>query len=270
MWYNLNGNIEQDPLISVANRSFRYGDGLFESMRIFNGKLFNKSAHQERLSFSMEVLQLTLAISLDALFKEIEGLAQNNQLSSAAARLTLFRNEGGKYTPLTNNASFLIEVAPADADFQLNKKGLDVGVYATHRKALGKLSNIKSNNALLYVLASNYKQVQGLDDVLLLNDKGNLVEGSSSNLFALKAGRLLTPPLTEGPLDGTMRAWIMQHYEVEEQSLSMRDLEEATEVFLTNAHGIRWIQKIGANTYEKKWVEELLIQLNLEKDRQAY
>lgn len=271
MWCNLNGVFEKEPSISIANRSFRYGDGLFESLRLFEGKVFNRTAHQKRLSYSLEVLQLTLAISVFDLLRAVELLAERNKLTSASARITLYRTEGGKYTPLSNKAAYLIEMTSMkEGSFVLNKKGLKTGVYSEHRKGLGSLSNIKSNNALLYVLAANYKQSQGLDDVLLLNEKGNLVEGSSSNLFLLKNGELVTPPLSEGPLDGTMRAWVMQHYLVEEKALSIKDLEASTEVFLTNAHGIRWVRKIGSTIFDNSFSEKILTQLNLEKDHLAY
>ena len=111
-----------------------------------------------------------------------------------------------------------------------------------HKKPISKLSLIKSNNALLYILASIYAKEQNVDDVILLNEKDFIVESSNANLFLVHKGRFYTPPLTDGPLDGTMRSLILKNFLVEERSISIEDYENAEEIFLTNAHGIKSVK----------------------------
>lgn len=243
MWCNWNGELVEELSLSKDNRSFRYGDGLFESMRIFNGEIFNQAAHEKRLLEALKVLQLRLQCPVSELFQQLQKLLKSNHVTEGGkARITISRVDGGKYAPISNNANYLIEGEPlASNTFVLNTNGLKVGVYKEHLKPMTVLSTIKTNNALLYVLASIYMQKQAWDDTLLLNTDGRLAEGSSSNLFVVKNGELLTPPLSEGPLAGTMRSFILQYFDVREAVVTETDFTNSDEAFLSNSHGIRWI-----------------------------
>ena len=114
--------------------------------------------------------------------------------------------------------------------------------FTEHKKLSSKLSNIKSNNALLYILASIHAKEQRADDAILLNEKNNIVESTNANLFLVKR-KMYTPPLTDGPLDGTLRSLILKYFIVEERSLSREDYEVSEEIFLTNAHGVRFVKE---------------------------
>lgn len=258
MWYNWNGDWVKELSLSKDNRSFRYGDGFFESMRIFNGKIFNQSAHEKRFSETLQVLQLRLSCSVPELFQQLQKLIEKNKITEGGkARITICRVDGGKYAPISNNANYLIETESLISnDFVLNTNGLKVGVYKEHLKPMTLLSTVKTNNALLYVLASIHMQKQAWGDALLLNTDGRLVEGSSSNLFIVKNGNLLTPPLSEGPLAGTMRTLILQHFEVREEVITETDFANSEEAFLSNSHGIRWISG-KENQVSKKVISKL-------------
>ena len=95
----------------------------------------------------------------------------------------------------------------------------------------------------MYVLASIHAKEKRADDAILLNEKGNIVESTNANLFLVKKEKLYTPPLTDGPLDGTLRSLILKYFIVEERSLSREDYEVSEEIFLTNAHGVRFVKE---------------------------
>ena len=244
MWYNWNGNIVQKASFTHDNRSFRYGDGLFESMRVFNGKIFNRKAHENRLEKSLNILNFSVEKSISSLFDEVEDLLGKNNISKGGfCRLMMYRDGKGSYTPSSNMASYWIECSKcASNQFELQEKPIETVFFTEHKKPVSILSNIKSNNALLYVLASIHAKEQRADDAILLNEKGNIVESTNADLFLVNEGKLYTPPLADGPLDGTLRNLISQFFLVEERSFSIEDYENSDEVFLTNAHGIKLVK----------------------------
>ena len=245
MWFNWNGNIVKEGLFAHDNRSLRYGDGLFESMRVFNGKIFNRKSHENRLKKSLNVLKLSLKKPISKVFDEVDDLlCINDVYKGGFARLLLYRDSQGSYMPSSNKVAYWIECSKCNYNqFELQKKPIKMVFFNEHKKLSSKLSNIKSNNALLYILASIHAKEQKADDAILLNEKDNIVESTNANLFLVKKEKLYTPPLTDGPLDGTLRSLILQYFEVEERSLSREDYDVSEEVFLTNAHGVRHVKE---------------------------
>ena len=245
MFYNHNGEIVNSIQLNLSNRSFLYGDGLFERMRLFNGKVFNRQNHQNRLSFSLKEMQLNLSISVDELINQVELLATKNQLSSCVARISIYRDSGGLYTPITHSASYIIESIEQDSTcFQLSQ-GMKLGVCNKYLKAKGILSTIKSSSANLYVLASLEKKSKGFDELLLLNSDEYPIEGTNSNLFIVSQGNIITPPLSEGPLSGSMRSLLISSFDVREEVLKISDVQNAEEIFFSNCNGIRYVKKFG-------------------------
>jgi branched-chain amino acid aminotransferase len=233
-----------EPAISFTNRAFRYGDALFESIRLSNGKLMFLSDHVTRMKLGMTVLRMNMPAefkteNIKALILEL--LVKNELTEDARIRLTVFRNEGGYYAPETNDISFLIETEKLDTKgYYLNQKGFWVDIYADIRKQINKLSNIKSTNALHYVMAGLAKQSMNLDECLLINENGNICESISSNIFVVKNGTLFTPPLNEGCVAGVMRKHILalahQHKILYfENNVTINTLMNGDEVFLTNS-----------------------------------
>ena len=190
----------------------------------------------------------------------VELISKNDLKNDARARLTIFRNEGGFYTPHSNDISFLIEVE--DLGFQggyiLNEAGYMVDVFHDIKKHKNKLSNLKTGNALIYVLAGIYKKDIKMDDCFIINEDGNVCESISSNVFIVKNGALYTPSLSEGCIEGVLRKQIIEIakqnrilcYEI---SLAFNTLMNADEIFLTNTiQGIRWIEKYKTKIYQGK------------------
>jgi branched-chain amino acid aminotransferase len=248
-----------EPAISFSNRAFRYGDSLFESIRYTNGKIMFLSDHVKRIKLSMTTLRMNVPAEFTTNNIEqliIHLLEQNNIKQDARIRLTVFRNEGGFYTPDTNDISFLIESEVLETSgYTLNQKGLWVDIYAEIKKQINKISNIKTGSALLYVMAGITKTSLKLDDCLLVNDNGNIIESISSNIFVVKNGTLYTSPITDGCIDGVMRKQVLDIAAQNkiltfEQPLTVHTLTNGDEVFLTNAiKGIQWVGQFKNKFY---------------------
>jgi len=238
-----------------SNRSFRYGDGFFESIRLVDGRALFLSFHFDRILETATFLKLVLPenFSLHYFEKLILDLAKANTINKGGqVRLTFYREGGGFYLPESNRCSFFMEASPlADNLFVFASTGLKVGIFSQVPKQKGQLSNYKTNNALPYVLASIYCKEQGLEDSLLVNEDGNIVESTNSNVFVILDKKLITPPLSEGCLNGVFRKRMIMFLkgrgvEVSERPISPEEIREAEEILLTNAiRGPRWAHGIG-------------------------
>lgn len=269
-----NGEIKDSeaPLFTGHNRSFRYGDGLFESMRMINGKLSFSKKHMQRLLTGVQLLQLRLpdnfvANSLDSWAKKL--WEANGNPPGSRVRLSVFRNNGGYYAPETNDASWLLEFWPMDHDqYMINEKGISIELYQDIRKPINKLSTLKTSNAELYVLAALHAAAMSVDDAILINQNGNVIEATGSSLFAVKNGVLYTAPLSEGCVAGIMRSMIMEiaqanRIAVYEVPLPMSILLNSDEIFLTNAvKGITWVGAYRQKRYFSQTARKLNELLN--------
>jgi len=265
--------VEADkPVITYNNRAFCYGDALFETIRITNNKPQFLKDHIQRLHKGMAVFKMDPDSRLNEQYFEdvIKELANKNEIGSdGRVRLTVYRNSGGLYTPEDNGVSFLIEAtALEEKGYVLNAKGYTVDLYPEYTKPRNALSTIKSANSAIYVLAGLYKKAHALDDCLLSNDKGHIIESISSNIFAVKNGVLYTAPVADGCLEGVMRKKIMElakknRMAVEEVSILQNVVLSADELFLTNAmRGIRWVVAYKQKRYFNNTSKILTEQLN--------
>ncbi len=270
---NNNGTLisADEPVVKASNRSFRYGDALFESIRITNFNPQFLTEHLARLYNGMKVLKMeTNPLFSETFFEHaILELAQKNSITSdGRVRLVVYRNEGGYYAPDTNSVSYLIEATTMeDVGYVLNQKGYTVDLFNDFKKQQNALSSIKSANSLVYVLAGIAKHQLQLDDCIILNDQSHIIETISSNIFAVKNGVLYTPPVSDGCVDGVMRKKIIEiaavnKIAVYEISVMQNVLLGADELFLTNSiNGIRWVvaykQKRYFNNTSKKLIEKL-------------
>lgn len=270
---NHNGIIlaADQPLFTISNRAFCYGDALFETIRIANNNPQFLKEHIQRLLVGMDVLKMenNYFFSEEFFEKAIKELAEKNDITSdGRIRLTVYRNQGGFYTPEDNTVSYLIEVTSlAVKGYEINAKGYTVDLYTDIKKSQSPLASIKSANSAIYVMAGIHKKKNSLDECVLINDKGNITEAISSNIFAVKNGVLYTSPIADGCIDGVMRKKIIEiaqanRIAVYELSIMQSILLGADELFLTNAiNGIRWVvaykQKRYFNTTSKKLLEKL-------------
>lgn len=271
---NFNGNIypAEQEVLTVANRGYRYGDGLFESMRILKGKLQFAELHAERLQRGLAALKMEGSALFTADFlreKANELLSRNQYGENARLRLTVYREGEGLYSPESNKTGFSLEMTKSNESYYLNNsRGLIVDVYDEITKPVNFLSNHKTCNSLPFVMAGLHRKQQSLDEVFILNQYGFLCEAMSSNVFVLFNKQLYTPALSEGCIAGVMRTVVMEIAEefglpVIEAQINPDILNEADEVFLTNAsRGIQWVMGFNNKRYFNKLSKELLDLLN--------
>lgn len=257
--------------MTADNRGFRYGDGLFETMFVVQGRIRLGDYHFDRLLAGMRFLQFDIPpFFVEKLRTQVLELCEANgqpaigpveaanrpagvaeQLTRAArVRLVIFRGDSSLGGPIDSFPNYILQSWPLPAASGLNPDGLALGVFPDGRKACDALSNLKSNNYLLYTLATHYAQEQGLDDCLVLNSYDRPADSTIANLFYIRQGRFYTPPLSEGGVAGVMRRYLLEAlpragYSVQEQATTIEDLLAADELFLTNAlKGIRWVRSL--------------------------
>jgi branched-chain amino acid aminotransferase len=246
-WFIHNGKFHQenDPVITPDNRSFRYGDGLFETIRLHNSKIPLWDLHQQRLFSGMHTLgfQVPKLFTPDHLLQQALLLANKNDLYFARIRITLYRGEGGLTDKTGQTPGFIIQTWPIQpVPVSMNINGLQIGIYDEARKSADKFSSIKSNSFLPYVQAAIFARDQKWNDALVLNNHGRIADSSIANIFWVKESKVFTPPLSEGPIGGVMRRYLLENTLIYEQPLTREDLIQADEVFLTNAfRGIQWV-----------------------------
>jgi branched-chain amino acid aminotransferase len=259
--------------LSPENRAFRYGDAVFETIRCFGNRPMFLELHYKRLVKAMKVMQMnTSCIPFpDILEKRIESLINRNKFFvSSRIRLTVFRNDGGFYTPTTHQCSYLIEASPlSEPSYQLNEKGMIAGVYPEMTKSKNVLSQFKTANALISVMAGLYKLQNNLGECLIINTDGKIVEAISSNLFWYRNEVLYTPSVSSGCVDGVMKNIVMELAQnlnlkvLETQGVDEHVLMTSDEIFVTNAiQGIQWIVGMGDKRYYNQKAKQLMLGLN--------
>jgi branched-chain amino acid aminotransferase len=269
---NFNGTIvPQDTNILTQNRGFLYGDAVFETVKIVNSKILFLEDHYFRLMSSMRVVRMEIPMNFTMEYFEEQVLSlviDNDYSKSSRARISVFRNDGGYYLPKTNTVSFLIHVVGLeDKLYSFVQQEYEVDLFKDFYVTKQLLSSIKTSNRMLNITASIYANENGFDNCLLLNDSKNVVEAIQGNIFMLMGNKLITPPVSEGCLNGVMRKQIleiakkMESLEVVEEVISPFDLQKADELFITNV--IKGVQPI--TKYRKKDFDVVLSKVLLEK-----
>ncbi|MFM2139514.1 MAG: hypothetical protein RJA57_1821 [Bacteroidota bacterium] len=249
---------ESEPVFLASNRSYRYGDGLFETLRCRAGKVLLEQLHFDRLFSGLDLLRLEMPglFSRERLVEQILQLCARNACSELArVRLSVYRGDGGLYDR-DPRPGYLIECWPLDPlSTGWNTNGLVLGIFEEGRKAVDAFSPVKSANALIYSLAARFALAHQWNEALVLNPDGRIADATTANLFMIRDGIVTVPPVTEGGVAGVMRRFLLMRFQedgvpFQERPLTPGDLVVADEVFLTNAiRGIRWVQRIGDRTY---------------------
>ena len=270
---NYNGDIVPAANIHLhQNRAFLYGDAVFETMKVLNGKLLFAEDHYFRLMASMRILRMEIPMdfTMEYMEKQVVELASALGVPSVRARITFFRDFGGYYLPVTNNSEFIItaESLP-NTVYSVNEGEYEVDLFKDFYVTKQLLSTLKTTNKAVQITGSIYAQENGLNNCLLLNDDKNVVEALQGNLFMLTGNSLVTPPLSDGCLNGVMRKQIIaiaskiDGIELQELSISPFDLQKADELFITNViAGIQSVKKYRKKEYTSIFAGELVKRLN--------
>lgn len=263
---NYNGKFlaEEGGFISAADHNYRYGDGLFETMKVADGKILCRQQHFERLFEGIKTLKFTVPIFFteQKIADEISQLCKKNHCeTSGRVRLSVSRGRGGLYD-CDNKFSYLIECWPLESP-GLNENGLIVDVFPDARKSIDAFSNLKSANYLPYIMAAVWAKENKLNDALILNCHDRICDATIANAFWVKNEKIFTPPLTEGCVAGVMRKSILDLGFSMEEILTESILLEADEVFLTNVtKGLRWVKQFRNKTYSNRIASKVFAAIN--------
>jgi branched-chain amino acid aminotransferase len=270
---NFNGSLVEATSDSLAeNRGFLFGDGVFETFKIVNNRVLFLEDHYFRLMSSMRILRMEIPMNFTMEFLEQELLqliAVNGVQQSARVRMTVFRNSGGFYLPLTNEVSYLIQTTSLKSTvYVLNTEMYEADLFKDFYITKQLLSSIKSTNKAVQITGSIFAKENDLQNCFLLNDSKNVIEALNGNLFMLKDGKLTTPPVSEGCLNGVMRKQVLAvaktlDVEVVEEVISPFDLQKADELFVTNVIvGVQPITKYRKKDFEHSFAAKIIAQLN--------
>lgn len=259
--------------VDSSNRSFKYGDGLFETIKVAQGSPLFYRGHYSRLVRGLSALNydvplhFTLKYVHDALLK----LIGEAKVYNGVIRLQAYRDGGGTYTPESSHFSWIAEIKQSadnqpfyrwrDAEYQL-------GVYDDFLIQKSPIGFFKSSNALPYVLAGQYAKRQELDNVVLLNTNQNIVETIAENIFLYSNGVVSTPANSEGCIDGVLKSVIKKlckwnKIDYVEGKFTIKDLQQAEEVFLTNTiKGIQSVTSFQDKQYITNFTKGLQLKLN--------
>ena len=273
---NFNGNLLPDNtnFINHKNRGLCYGDSLFETIRVVNNKIFFWEDHYLRLMASMRILRMEIPMSftMEYLESQILEIISVNALENSAVRIrfTVFRNDGGLYTPENNDVSYIIESKSLDTSFYIIDEGVyEVELFKDFYVNQDMLSTLKTNNKIINVVGSIFAKENAYQNCILLNNQKMVVEMLNGNIFMVVGNTIKTPPKKDGCLNGILRKKLieiigkLEHYQLEEASISPFELQKADELFITNAIvGIQPITKYRKKTYTNTVAKDLIGKLN--------
>ena len=271
---NYNGELlAVDAALSNLNRGFLYGDGVFETLKIVDNKILYFEDHYFRLMASMRIVRMKIPtnFTLEFLETEILNLAKANLIeNSARIRFTVFRNDGGFYLPKTREVSYLIQAYHLENKlYSVDFSACEVDLYKDFFVSNQLLSTLKTTNKMIHITGSIYADENGFQNCLLLNNDKSIVEALNGNIFMLLGNTLITPPISDGCLNGILRKQVLSLSKINEsvtfleKSISPFDLQKADELFFTNViSGITPITKYRKKTYTTDLSLQLQRQLN--------
>jgi branched-chain amino acid aminotransferase len=240
----LNGTLcpKKEAKIPIDDRGFLFGDGVFETMRSYGGKVFRLDKHLTRLFDSLAIVHLSIPYTSVELGKAVNDTLEANQLQEAYIRLTASRGQGGRGIDLPEKSSpTVLIVAREFVPYppQVYREGMRVMISGIQQNLSSPTARIKSLNFLDHILARIEARERGLDEAILLNMDGFVCEGAVSNIFIVRQGTLSTPDRESGILPGVTREVIIElalreGIRIEERKVKPSELKEADECFLTN------------------------------------
>ncbi len=274
---NINQSLvsSHDATVSLFNRGFQYGDAVFETLRVIDGKIVFWEDHYFRLMASMRILRMeipmnfTLEFLQEEVLKTVASQAENPS-HSWRVKILVWRTEGGKYTPVSQTVSFAILSEPLPVSFYtIEDKKYEVELYKDHYVVPDLLSTLKSNNRIINVLGSIFANENGYDNCLLLNSDKKVIEALNGNIFLLSENQLKTPPLSDGCLNGIVRKQLIKiiqassDFSITEASISPFELQKADALLITNTIvGIKPVTKYRKKQYQTSSAKMLLAKLN--------
>jgi branched-chain amino acid aminotransferase len=271
---NYNGSLTGETNLQLQeNRAFLYGDSIFETLKVLDGKVLFLEDHYFRLMASLRIVRMEIPMNFTMEYMEEQVMLLVNTLEKAPSyrvRLSVFRKPGGLYLPTDNNVEFIITASLLNEPLYSFTEGhYEVDLFKDFYVTKQLLSTLKSTNKMVHITGSVFAHENGFNNCLLVNDEKNVIEALQGNLFMLTGNKLVTPPIADGCLNGIMRKQVLalagkiEGIEVEEKSISPFDLQKADELFITNViKGIQPITKYRKKEFGNALASDLLKRLN--------
>ena len=271
---NYNGNIQDASNFAIENnRGFLFGDAIFETIKVNGTKILFLEEHYLRLMASMRIcrMEIPMNFTMEHMEEEILKLIelQTNKVSNRI-RFSVFRNADGLYNPTSNEVQFVITCSKlASEKYAFSPLNYEVELFKDFHVSKHLLSTLKTNNKMINVVASVFAKENGFDNCLLINEDKNVVEAINGNIFMKIGNQLITPPTSDGCLNGIMRKQVlaiankMENIEMFEKSISPFDLQKADELFISNIiTGIQPITKYRKKGFTSEVSKEIIELLN--------
>ena len=271
---NCNGTIlDSSNLLIDKNRGFLFGDAIFETVKVVNNKVLFAEDHYFRLMASMRIcrMEIPMNFTLEYFEEQILSIASSQNISdSCRVRMTFYRESEGFYLPTSNNVGFIVSAQKLETkEYVISKDFYEVELYKDFYISKHLLSTLKTNNKMINITGSIFANENGYQNCILLNDDKNVVEALNGNLFMKTGNTIITPPVSDGCLNGIMRKQLitiiskMEGFECIEKSISPFDLQKSDELFVTNVIcGIQPITKYRKKEFSIYFSENLNILLN--------
>ena len=254
---NFNGDIlEKDNFsLELSNRAFRFGDSIFETIRVFDGRIIFIEEHYSRLVKSLGIVKIHVPdfFTKEYLNSEILNLVNYSSLgANVRIRLTAYRKADTSIYFVDRNMSFdfVIELSALSHNNYDNRIGnYEIDIFDEIKKPTGILSQIKTNNMLLHSIAGSVAREKSINNIILVNNNRCITEAVNSNIFIVKGGVISTPKLDDGCVEGIMRNSVISitnsntSYDLAVRSINVEELQDCDEVFLTNS--IMGIQSVS-------------------------
>jgi branched-chain amino acid aminotransferase len=246
-----------------SNRAFRYGDGFFETIRFEQNRLPLFKHHFNRIEVSNKFFKFEPStFSFSEIENQITETFRLNHIQAGIARVSFFRTSEGRYTPVRNECSFLIEVTEHSfgSYFSLLK---EVGLSKQTVLYAHDFSHLKTLNALPYVFAAMEAKENNWNECLLPNSKNEIAEGTWSSLVWMEEDQLFTPPLSSGCVSSTMKEALKDFLQqkgrdLTEKACQLSNLQQAQEVWLLNAtRGIQAVEQFQGISYSHEIAKEI-------------
>lgn len=269
---NFNGNLVAQSNENIEqNRGFLYGDAVFETLKVLDNNVLFFEDHYFRLMASMRILRMEIPLEFTLEYLESEILKTTNALNlpNARVRLTVFRGGEGKYLPEAKTVGFIVNAEHTSAMYENVTNKYEVEIFKDFHLPKHLLSTLKTTNKLINVTASIFANENEYDNCFLINEDKNIVEFINGNVFLVKDHVIVTPPLTDGCVNGILRKKLIdiisktEDLVLEERSISPFEIQKADEVFLTNViKGIESVSQYRKKQFTNTIANRLIIKLN--------
>ncbi len=273
---NFNGKLLQQNsnFLNQENRAIRFGDSLFEELRVVNNKIIFWEDHYLRLMASMRILRMSIPMEFTMEFLQQEILktvATNDEHKSGSiVRFVVYRNTGGDFLPETNDITYIIECNPLSSSFYLlNENHYEIELFKDFLVNNDLTATLQTNNSIIRVVGSVYAQENGYQNCLLLNASKMVVEALNGTIFMVNGNVITTPSLKDGCLNRILRKKIIaictkiEGYEIHEKSISPFNLQKADELFIVHVkNGIQPVTKYRKKIFGNTVAADILGKLN--------